>query len=426
MQTDQILMTFFAGVLLLGVLGFFLGRSKATRVRAGGVQMHSQSDQYAWFTVLSAAGPAVLVATIAAIVLGLFEGIFPGWLAVVGALGLGAFGLFVGLRCVRPELRARDSLEGAVKWVLVGAASISILATFGILFAVVFEAIRFFQMESFWYFITGTTWAPGDSFLQGAGRLGGELDAGDVEAEGSNNFGAVPLFAGTFMITAIAMLVAVPIGVSAAIYMAEFAPWKVRDVAKPLLEILAGIPTVVYGFFAAITVAPLIVSAADSVGLDASFNNALAPGIVMGIMIIPFISSLSDDVINSVPNSMREGSLALGTTRAETIRSVVLPAALPGIISATLLGVSRALGETMIVVMAAGMRPNLTANPLEDMTTVTVSIVAALTGDNEFESAATLSAFALGLVLFVITLSLNTVSVLMIRRFREKYAVSNL
>ncbi|QGT77590.1 phosphate ABC transporter permease subunit PstC [Guyparkeria halophila] len=419
MQTDQILMTFFAGVLLLGVLGFFLGRSKAARVRAGGTHMHSQPDQYAWFTVLSAAGPAVVVAMVAAIVLGVFENAFPGWLAVVGALGLGAFGLFVGLNRVRPELRARDSLERAVKWLLIGAASISILATFGILFSILFEAIRFFQMESFWYFITGTNWAPGDAFLEGAGRA--EATEGP-----SGNFGALPLFAGTFMITAIAMLVAVPIGVSAAIYMSEYAPPKVRDVAKPVLEVLAGIPTVVYGFFAAITVAPLIVSAADSVGLEASFNNALAPGIVMGIMIIPFISSLSDDVISSVPTAMRQGSLALGTTRNETIRHVVLPAALPGIVSATLLGVSRALGETMIVVMAAGMRPNLTANPLEDMTTVTVSIVSALTGDNEFESAATLSAFALGLMLFVVTLALNFVSVVMIRRFREKYAVNNL
>ncbi|MDG4868067.1 phosphate ABC transporter permease subunit PstC [Guyparkeria sp. 1SP6A2] len=419
MQTDQILIAFFAGVLFLGVLGFYLGRSKAVRVRAGGTHMHSQPGQYAWFTVLSAAGPAMIVAMIAAIVLGLFETAFPGWLALLGALGLGAFGLFIGLSRVRPELRARDALERAVKWVLIAAASISVLATFGILFSIVFEAIRFFQMESFWYFITGTNWAPGDAFLEGAGRA--------EAAEGpSGNFGAVPLFAGTFMITAIAMLVAVPIGVSAAIYMAEYAPSKVRDVAKPVLEVLAGIPTVVYGFFAAITVAPLIVSAADAVGLDASFNNALAPGVVMGIMIIPFISSLSDDVISSVPTAMKQGSLALGTTRNETIRHVVLPAALPGIISATLLGVSRALGETMIVVMAAGMRPNLTANPLEDMTTVTVSIVSALTGDNEFESAATLSAFALGLVLFVITLALNFVSVIMIRRFREKYAVNAL
>jgi phosphate transport system permease protein len=208
--------------------------------------------------------------------------------------------------------------------------------------------------------------------------------------------------------------------------MSEFAPRNVRTIAKPVLEVLAGIPTVVYGFFAAITVAPIIVNIAGFFGLDASYNNAVAPGVVMGIMIIPFISSLSDDVINSVPDSMRQGSLALGMTKGETIRDVVIPAALPGIISAALLGMSRALGETMIVVMAAGMRPNLTANPLEDMTTVTVRIVAALTGDQEFASAETLSAFALGLVLFAVTLSLNLVSVLMIRRFREKYRVNNL
>ena len=228
------------------------------------------------------------------------------------------------------------------------------------------------------------------------------------------------------MITAIALLVAVPIGLLSAIYMSEYAPQRVRTIAKPVLEVLAGIPTVVYGFFAAITVAPIIVNIAGFLGLDASYNNAVAPGIVMGIMIIPFISSLSDDVINSVPDSMRQGSLALGMTKGETIRDVVIPAALPGIISAALLGMSRALGETMIVVMAAGMRPNLTANPLEDMTTVTVRIVASLTGDQEFESAETLSAFALGLVLFVVTLTLNLVSVLMIRRFREKYRVNNL
>ncbi|HET8791579.1 MAG TPA: phosphate ABC transporter permease subunit PstC, partial [Modicisalibacter sp.] len=271
---------------------------------------------------------------------------------------------------------------------------------------------------SFWDFITGTTWAPGNSFLVSAGRA--------EAAEGGAQFGSVPLFVGTFIITLIAMLVAIPVGLMAAIYMAEFAPPNVRTLAKPVLEVLAGIPTVVYGFFAAITVAPLIVDLAALLGLEASFNNALAPGIVMGIMIIPFISSLSDDVINAVPDSMREGSLALGMTRSETIRNVVLPAAAPGIISASLLAVSRALGETMIVVMAAGMRPNLTANPLEDMTTVTVRIVAALTGDQEFESAETLSAFALGLVLFAVTLTLNMVSVIMIRRFREKYRANNL
>ena len=293
---------------------------------------------------------------------------------------------------------------------------ISIFTTFGILFSIISEALRFFQMHSFWGFITGTTWNPGASFLAAAGR-----------GDGSGaQFGSVPLFAGTFMITAIALLVAVPIGLLSAIYMSEYAPQRVRTIAKPVLEVLAGIPTVVYGFFAAITVAPIIVNIAGFFGLDASYNNAVAPGIVMGIMIIPFISSLSDDVINSVPDSMRQGSLALGMTKGETIRDVVVPAALPGIISAVLLGMSRALGETMIVVMAAGMRPNLTANPLEDMTTVTVRIVASLTGDQEFESAETLSAFALGLVLFVVTLTLNLVSVLMIRRFREKYRVNNL
>ncbi|MEC9482985.1 MAG: phosphate ABC transporter permease family protein, partial [Halomonas sp.] len=227
MQTDQILMTFFAGVLLLGALGFYLGRSKAARTRAGGTHMHSQPDQYAWFAVLSSAGPAIIAAALAAIVLGMLETAFPGWLAVAGALGLGAIGLFLGLNRIRPELRARDSLERTVKWVLLGAASVSVLTTFGILFSILFEAIRFFQMESFWYFITGTEWSPGDSFLAAAGREGG----GDGAM-----FGALPLFAGTFMITAIAMLVAVPIGVSAAIYMAEYAPPAVRDVAKPVLE----------------------------------------------------------------------------------------------------------------------------------------------------------------------------------------------
>ena len=273
-------------------------------------------------------------------------------------------------------------------------------------------------MHSFWDFVTGTVWNPGASFLAAAGR-------GD-EGGSAAQFGSVPLFAGTFMITAIAMMVAIPVGLLSAIYMAEFAPQRVRTLAKPTLEVLAGVPTVVYGFVAAITVAPIIVDGAGFFGLDASFNNAVAPGVVMGIMIIPFISSLSDDVITAVPDSMRQGSLALGMTKGETIRDVVIPAALPGIISASLLAVSRALGETMIVVMAAGMRPNLTANPLEDMTTVTVRIVAALTGDLEFESAETLSAFALGLVLFAVTLSLNLVSVLMIRRFREKYRVNNL
>ena len=416
MQTNQLLLIFCGALLLLGLLAFFAGRSKATRLRSAGTAMFAQPDQYAWFTVLSTAGPALLVSALGAFALLLMGADIPTLYLLAASLVVAAVGLLLSLNQVKPDFHARQAIERVIRIILASAALISILTTFGILISIISEALRFFQMHSFWEFITGTTWNPGASFLAAAGR-----------GDGSGaQFGSVPLFAGTFMITAIAMFVAVPIGLLSAIYMSEFAPRKVRTVAKPVLEVLAGIPTVVYGFFAAITVAPIIVNIAGFLGLDASYNNALAPGIVMGIMIIPFISSLSDDVINAVPDSMRQGSLALGMTKGETIRDVVVPAAMPGIISASLLGMSRAMGETMIVVMAAGMRPNLTANPLEDMTTVTVRIVAALTGDQEFASAETLSAFALGLVLFVVTLALNLVSVLMIRRFREKYRVNNL
>ena len=295
--------------------------------------------------------------------------------------------------------------EDIIRYLLITAATISILTTFGILFSILFEAIEFFKLRSFWYFLTGSEWTPGVV---------------------NSKFGALPVFAGTFVITAIAMLVAIPIGLFSAIYMSEYASDNVRNTMKPLLEILAGIPTVVYGFFAAITVAPFIVKVAASLGLEASFNSALASGVVMGIMIIPVISSLSDDVINAVPDSLRKGALALGMTKAETIKDIVLPSALPGIISASLLGISKALGETMIVVMAAGLRPNLSINPLEDMTTVTVRIVDALVGDQAFNSPETLSAFALGLALFVVTLILNIVSVSMIKKFKEKYKMSSL
>ncbi len=297
----------------------------------------------------------------------------------------------------------RKFREAAIKSLLITASLITILTTFGILFSILFEAIEFFKLESVFYFIFGADWFP--------------------EAD---KFGALPLFAGTFYITAIAMFIALPIGLLSAIYMSEYASKRVRETLKPMLEILAGIPTVVYGFFAAITIAPAIVAFFEMFGLHVSFQNALAPGIVMGIMIIPIISSLSDDVISSVPKHVRHGSLALGMTKSETIIHVVLPSALPGIISATLLGISRALGETMIVVMAAGLQANLTWNPLETMTTVTVRIVDAMTGDQEFSSPETLAAFALGLVLFVVTLSINIVSVYAIRKFHKKYKISNL
>ena len=309
------------------------------------------------------------------------------------------------LSSLQSEKKRRELNEKLIKSALILAAAISILTTFGILFSILFEAIEFFQLRSFWYFLTGTIWSPGVA---------------------NSQFGALPIFAGTFVITIIALLVAIPIGLGSAIYMSEYASPKFRDYLKPILEILAGIPTVVYGFFAAITVAPLVVKAAAFFGLEATFNSALASGIVMGIMIIPLISSLSDDVIRAVPDSQRKAAFALGMTHGETIKNIVIPSAMPGIISASLLALSRALGETMIVVMAAGLRPNLSWNPLEDMTTVTVTIVNSLVGDFEFNSPETLSAFALGLVLFIVTLILNMISLSLIRKFKEKYKVNQL
>ncbi len=299
----------------------------------------------------------------------------------------------------------RSYKEKAIVTLLVVASVISIVTTIGILFSILFQAIEFFQLKSFWTFVTGTEW---------------------YVSKQESVFGSVPIFAGTFMITAIALSVAIPVGLGNAIYMSEYAGSNVRKVLKPLLEILAGIPTVVYGFFAALTVAPAVVDLFAGFDITATYNSALACGIVMGVMIIPVISSLSDDVLRAVPSAQRNASYALGMTHSETIRNIVLPAATPGIISASLLGFSKAIGETMIVVMAAGLRPNLTWNPLEDMTTVTVRIVDSLVGDHAFDSPQTLSAFALGLILFVITLALNMVSVMQIRKFKAKYRINTL
>lgn len=243
----------------------------------------------------------------------------------------------------------------------------------------------------------------------------------DDQVGSSGAFGAIPVFAGTLMISAIAMCVAVPIGLMSAIYLSEYASKRLRAIAKPLMEILAGIPTVVYGFFAALTVAPFIRNSGSLIGLDVSSESAMAAGLVMGIMIIPFVSSLSDDVINAVPQALRDGSYSLGATQSETIRQVIIPAALPGIVGSILLAVSRAIGETMIVVMAAGLSANLTVNPLKAVTTVTVQIVTLLVGDQEFDSPKTLAAFALGLLLFVVTLLLNVVALQVVRKYREQY-----
>jgi phosphate transport system permease protein len=327
---------------------------------------------------------------------------------LVAGVALAAVCLASALRHVTKEFRARNVVERWVTIALWLAAAISVATTAGIVFSVLFESIRFFQKVPITEFLFGLQWSPQTA-----------LRADQVGASGS--FGAVPLFAGTLLITAIALLVAGPIGMFSAIYLSQYATPGFRAAAKPVLEVLAGIPTVVYGFFAALTVAPFVRDVGQSIGLDVSSESALAAGLVMGIMIIPFISSLADDAISAVPVALRDASYGLGATRAETVVQVIIPAALPGIIAGFLLAISRAVGETMIVVMAAGLAANLTANPLQAVTTVTVQIVTLLVGDQEFDSAKTLSAFALGLVLFLATLLLNIVALYVMKTYREKY-----
>jgi phosphate transport system permease protein len=324
------------------------------------------------------------------------------------SMALAAGGLFVARQRISRDLRARNGVERVVNALLVTASLIAILTTVGIVLSLLAESVRFFGRVSPVEFLLGTHWSPQTAIRED-------------QAGSSGAFGAIPLFTGTALIAVIAMVVAGPIGLMSAIYLAEYAPNRVRALVKPVVEILAGIPTVVYGFFAILTVAPVVRDAGHALGLDVSSNSALAAGLVMGIMIVPFVSSLSDDVINAVPQSLRDGSAGLGATRSETIRQVVLPAALPGIMGAFLLAVSRAIGETMIVVMAAGMTANLTANPFQAVTTVTVQIASLLVGDQEFESAKTLSVFALGLVLFFVTLILNVVALRIVQKYREKY-----
>ncbi len=324
------------------------------------------------------------------------------------AIGMAALGGAIAWQRINPDLRARNRVESVVRWMLIAASSIAILTTIGIVLSVIFEAVRFFQKVPVTEFLFGLNWSPQTA-----------IRADQVGSSGS--FGAVPLLTGTLLITAIAMVVAVPVGLMTAIYLAEYSSNRVRAIAKPLLEVLAGIPTVVYGFFAALTVAPWVRQVGESLGFEVASESAMAAGLVMGIMIIPLVSSLSDDAINAVPSAMRDGALGLGSTRSETMTKVILPAALPGIVGGILLAVSRAIGETMIVVMAAGLAANLTANPLEAVTTVTVQIVTLLVGDQEFDSAKTLAAFALGLMLFVVTLALNVLGLSVVRKYREQY-----
>ncbi len=321
---------------------------------------------------------------------------------------LGLAGIVAGLSRFLLQVHARVRLEAIIKTFLMLCSGVAIVTTIGIVLSVLFEAIRFFEAVNVFDFIFGSSWSP-----QTAIRVD--------QIGSSGSFGAVPLFMGTLLISLIAMIIAVPVGLMTAIYLSEYASAKFRANAKPALEVLAGIPTVVYGFFAALTVAPFIRDLGESVGLSVASESALAAGIVMGVMIIPFVSSLSDDVISAVPQALRDGSLGLGATRSETIKQVVIPAALPGIVGGVLLAASRAIGETMIVVMAAGLAANLTVNPLQAVTTVTVQIVTLLTGDQEFDSPKMLAAFALGLMLFVSTLVLNVIALHVVRKYREHY-----
>jgi phosphate transport system permease protein len=381
------------GLLLLAATAFWAGQRRALLLAAStGQRLHSRPVYHGAWVALACSLPGFAL------------------LAVEPRLALlaAALAAVAAWRVVAPKLRARPRVEAAVRALLAACSLVAILATVGIVLSLVFEAARFFDHVPVGDFLFGLRWSPQTA-----------IRADQVGSSGA--FGAVPVLAGTLLITAIAMSVAVPIGLLSAVYMSEYAGGRARAVLKPLLEILAGIPTVVYGFFAALSVGPFVRTLGERVGLDVASESALAAGLVMGVMIIPFVSSLSDDVLNAVPQSLREGSLALGATPSETIRRVVLPAALSGIVGAVLLAISRAIGETMIVVMAAGLAANLTLDPLEAVTTVTVQIVTLLVGDQEFDSAKTLAAFALGLLLFLVTLTLNVIALRVVRRYREQY-----
>lgn len=447
---------------LLCLAGFWLGRQEAVRIRSGGVKPHSLPSYYGTYVALVCGMPAFLALLIwisaadalvrqfvvaglpdhlsalpegdlallltdirnmaygrvplntarpeivAAVEHYLRLGEISRWLMWLVVLALGIGGLLLARRMISAEFRARNAVEQILSILLIASSTVAVLTTIAIVLSLIFEASRFFAKVPVTEFLFGLTWSPQTA-----------LRAEQVGASGA--FGAVPLIAGTMLISVIAMLVAVPTGLMAAVYMSEFMPGRLRAVVKPVLEILAGIPTVVYGFFAALTVAPLVRDAGMAIGLNVASQSALAAGVVMGIMIIPFVSSLSDDVLNAVPNSLREGSYGLGATQAETIKLVLLPAALPGIVASVILAFSRALGETMIVVMAAGLAANITINPLDAVTTVTVHIAALLVGDQEFDSAKTLSAFALGLLLFVVTLTLNVIAQRVVKKYREQY-----
>lgn len=457
-------MVFFAFLLLLGatLLAYFVNRRAAISIRAGGAQLHSLESFHGLFAALSVLVP-VLIGILFWLVLertvvdwfmlrglpaGTFDDLDSGasqlivaeiksiaggrvfgtpepwkieaaerlvqyhavadWLLVALVAFAAALLLWLARRTVAEQFRARQSAERIVLGLMIFCATAAIFVTIGIVFALTFETIKFFQIVPLTEFLFGTSWEP-------------QIPIREDQVAAKGAFGAVPVFLGTIVISVVALTVAVPVGLMTAIYLNEFAPQRVRRSVKPILEILAGVPTVVYGFFAVLTVAPAIRQFAASIGVDVAPNTALAAGGVMGIMLIPFISSFADDALSAVPRSLRDGALALGATRGEMMLNVLFPAAIPGIVGGVLLAVSRAIGETMIVVMAAGLIAKMTINPLDSVTAVTVQIVTLLIGDTSFDNPKTLSAFALGMMLFLATLIINIFALRIVRKYREIY-----
>lgn len=395
--------------ILLALSGYFLARKRALQVANGDIRtLNSLPHQHGLNTAMATLLPPLAVMLVWAISarIGARSDVVlvpqnPTMVYII-LIGLAVTGFVLSLLRISTTFRARTASEGWIMGLLIFASTIAVLTTVGIVLSMVSETLNFFGQYDFRDFFFSTTWSP--------------------NFRGDSDLGIIPLIWGTLYISFIALVFAVPTGLFAAIYLSEYAGSRLRSVAKPLIEILAGIPTIVYGLFALVTVGPLLRDYfAEPMGLGQSASSVMTAGLVMGIMLIPFVSSLSDDIINAVPQAMRDGSLGLGATKSETIRQVVVPAALPGIVGAVLLAASRAIGETMIVVLGAGAAARLSLNPFEAMTTVTVKIVSQLTGDTDFGSPETLVAFALGLTLFVITLGLNVMALLIVRRYREQY-----
>ena len=394
------------------------GRMLATR-RQQGLKAHSRPGQHGAYAMIWSVVPALAVLIGATV----FRPSISAGAAAAGAALAAIAGALFAFSRIRPALRARNRVEGWIVGLLFACSAVAVLTTAGIIASLVFDSLRFFASVPVTEFLFGTQWSP-------------QIAIRPDQVGSSGAFGALPLFAGTFLIMAIAMLVAAPVGLFAAIYLSEYAGPVFRATVKPVLEILAGVPSVVYGFFAALTVGPAFREFFNGIGAQLAGGPldglgqylmlvqnqmALVAGGVMGIMLIPFVSSLSDDIINAVPQSLRDGSYAMGATRSETVKRVLLPAALPGVAGAMLRAMSRAIGETMIVTMAAGLAARLTLNPLDTVTTVTVQIVTLLTGDQEFNSPKTLSAFGLGLTLFLVTLMLNVVAQRIVQTYRQQY-----